>query len=65
MAADTNSPLTITASVIAILTLVYAIAITLQIYAKVIYQTERDTEGLVRRLDHGKLGITEMRVMSE
>jgi hypothetical protein len=39
--------------------------ITLQIYAKAIYQTERNTEALARSLDHGKLGITEMCVMLE
>lgn len=62
---NADSPLSTTASVIAILTLVYAIVITIQIYIKAINESERATEALARRLDHGEHGIVEVHRLLE
>ena len=44
--AESDSPLSTTSSIIAILTLVYALTITLQIYVTALYRSERETEAL-------------------
>ncbi|KAF2869501.1 hypothetical protein BDV95DRAFT_596492 [Massariosphaeria phaeospora] len=59
--ADTDSPLSTTASVIAILTLVYAIGISLSIYAKAVYQSERNLKSLARRVEYGESALLHMR----
>jgi hypothetical protein len=60
---DTDSPLSITASVIAIITLVYAVAITLEIYARALRQAEHDNDVLVQAFiqnETGLLGVQEI-----
>lgn len=63
--AESDSPLSTTSSIIAILTLVYALTITLQIYVTALYRSERETEALAQRLGHGEYSIKEMRIMLE
>jgi hypothetical protein len=60
--AESDSPLSMTFSVISILTLVYALTITLQIYATALYQFERETEALAQYLRRSDHGINEMRM---
>jgi len=62
---ETDSALSTTANIISILTLVYAVALTVQIHVKALYQAERDTEALARRIGHGEHGINELRAILE
>jgi hypothetical protein len=60
---DTDSPLFTTSSVISIITLVYAVAITLRIYAKALSQCDRDLEALIQRFEFSEYGLREVQAV--
>jgi hypothetical protein len=62
---ETDSSLSTTSSIISIVTLVYAITLTIEVYVKALHQTELDTDALMQSLSQSMMGLEEIHKVLE